>query len=131
MENYDELEIDFNIYKNYIHFNYYDEYNNKIVYILHYPEGNFINFSQNIIVDIDKNNNIYHKCSTEVGSSNAHILNLDTLKEIGVHKGYDYFDKERFHNETIMKFHNDFNEEKKLKCNIGKILEEAIINFNK
>ena len=131
MNNYDALEIDSNLYNNSNHFNFYDEYNNKIVYILHYPEGNFSAFSQNNIVDIDNNNNIYHRCATEVGSSGAPILNLDTLKVIGVHLGYDNFNKERFHNETIMKFQNDFDKENKLKCNIGKIMKESIINFNK
>ena len=131
LNNYDALEIDSNIYNNSNHFNFYEEYNNKIVYILHYPEGNIINFSKNIIIDIDSNNNIYHRCSTEVGSSGAPILNLDTLKVIGVHRGYDNFNKERFHNETIMKFQNDFDKENKFKCNIGKIMKESIINFNK
>ena len=131
LNNYDALEIDSNIYNNSNHFNFYEEYNNKIVYILHYPEGNIINFSKNIIIDIDSNNNIYHRCSTEVGSSGAPILNLENLKVIGVHRGYDNFDKKRFHNETIMKYQNYFDKENKLKCNIGKIMKESIINFNK
>ena len=128
LNNYEALEIDSNLYNNSNHF--YDEYNNKNVYILHYPVGNFATFSQNIIIDID-NNNIYHKCATEGGSSGTPIINLDTLKVIGVHRGYDNFDKERFHNETIMKFQNDFDKENKFKCNIGKIMKESIINFNK
>ena len=129
LNDYDALEIDSNIYKDLI--NSYDEYNNKIVYILHYPEGNFVIFSKNIIIDIDNNNNIYHSCANEVGSSGSPMLNLDTLKVIGMHRGYDNFNKERFHNETIMKFQNDFDKENKLKCNIGKIMKESIINFNK
>ena len=99
--------------------------------IYYIPEGNFVTFSKNIIIDIDNYNNIYHRCATEVGSSGAPILNLDTLKVIWVHLGYDNFNKERFHNETIMKFQNDFDKENKLKCNIGKIMKESIINFNK
>ena len=39
------------------------------LYILHYPEGIFAIFSKNVIADIDKNNNIYHFCSIEGGSS--------------------------------------------------------------
>ena len=84
-----------NIYNNKI--NFHKEYNNnKIIYILHFPEGNILNFSKNIIIDIDKNNNIYHFCSTEGGSSGATILNLDTLKVIGVHKSYNFYDKKKF-----------------------------------
>ena len=127
--NYNLLEIDDRIYDNNI--NYYNEYNNKIIYILHYPEGNFASFSKNIIADIDENNNIYHFCSTEGGSSGAPILNFDTLKVIGVHQAYGHFEKEKFHNEEIIKNYNYFNNNNKIMCNLGKIIKESIYNFNK
>ena len=120
LENYEALDIDTKIYNDYIDF--YNEYNNKIIYILHYPEGNISNFSKN---------NIYHLCSTEVGSSGAPILNLDTFKLIGVHRGYNYFEKELFHEETFIKYKDYFNKENKFKCNLGKIIKESIDNFNK
>ena len=133
LKNYDALEIDENIYNNiyYDSFDFYNEYNNTTIYILHYPEGNIINFNKNVISDIDKNNNIYHFCATEGGSSGAPILNLNTLKVIGIHQGYGLFEKEKFHNETKMKYQNGFNEENKFLCNVGKIMKEPIINFLK
>ena len=123
LKNYEALEIDENIYNNNI--NFYNEYKNKIAYILHYPEGNFSTFSKNYIIDVDKDNNIYHLCATEGGSSGAPILNLDTFKVIGIHQGYNYFDKKLFHKETIQKFEKDLIKENKLKCNFGKILKES------
>jgi len=56
-----------------------------------------------------ENNIIYHRVATEHGSSGAPILNLDTLKVIGIHQSYD-------------------NEEN---YNQGIILKESIKNFNK
>ena len=129
LKDYNELEIDERIFDVYIDF--YREYKNKIIYTLHYPEGNISSFSQNKIIDIDINNNIYHFCSTEFGSSGAPILNLDTLKVIGVHQGYNYFDKEKFHNEVFIKYKSDLNKDNKLKCNVGKIIKESIYNYNK
>ena len=89
MNNYNFLEIDENIYDNYIDF--YNGYNNKHIYIFHYHEGKLANFSDNIIIDIHNDYNIYNFCSTDGGSSGEPILNLDTLKVIGVHQGYNYF----------------------------------------
>ena len=60
LKNYNVLEIDEYLYNNDIDF--YNEYKNKRIYILHYPEGNFLTFSKNFIVDIDENNTIYHIC---------------------------------------------------------------------
>ena len=80
---------------------------------------------------IDKNNNIYHFCSTEGGSSGAPILNLENFKVIGIHRGHDYFEKEIFRDEIKLKYENDFNKDNKLLCNKGKILKEPIINFLK
>ena len=133
LKNYDALEIDENIYNclYYDYNNFYNKYNNKTIYILHYPEGNIINFSKNIIVDIDKNNNIYHFCATEGGSSGAPILNLENFKVIGIHQGHSYFEKEIFRDEIKLKYQNDFNKDNKLLCNVGKILKEPIINFLK
>jgi len=123
LRDYNILEIDENIYNNNIDFK--DKYNNKSIYILHYPK--FI-FSDNIIINIDKDNTIYHLCSTDNGSPGAPILSLDTLKVIGVHQGYEYFDKDIFNgtiiNQPILK-------DNKILCNIGKIIKKAIFNFNK
>jgi len=128
LKNYDALEIDEYIYYDNIDFN--NEYNNKIAYILHYPEGNFIEFSKNIIFAIEHNSNIYHSCSTKAGSSGAPILNFDTLKVIGIHKGYNFLPK-NFLSETIMKIPNYFHKDNKILCNLGKIIKKSILNFNR
>ena len=134
LNDYDGLEIDKNIYNGiyYDYYNFYNEYNYKTtIYILHYPEGNIINFSKNFIVDVDENDYIYHLCETDAGSSGSPILNLNTLKVIGIHQGNGLFDKEKFHNETKEKYQQYFNKENKLLCNAGKILKEPIIKFLK
>ena len=118
--NYNILEIDENIYNNN---DFYNEYKNKSVYLLHYPEGICSSFSDNIIVDIDNNNRIYHFCATKGGSSGAPILNLDNLKVIGVHQGYSNFDKDLFHDETIQNLPNIINQQNKILCNYGKIIK--------
>ena len=98
------LELDDSIYIDTDFKNYED----KSIYILHYPEGMFTGFSCNVIKKIE-NNTIYHLCATEHGSSGAPILNLDTLKVIGIHQSYN-----------IAKKYNE-----------GIILKESINNFNK
>ena len=99
------FEIDENIFTE----NDLSIFNNKTVYILHYPQGNFSSLSFNIIKKIVNNNEIFHLCSTEHGSSGSPILNLDTLKVIGIHQLY----------------------EKMENANSGIILKEPIYNFNK
>ena len=86
-----------------------NKYINKTIYILHYPQGNLSSLSTNIIKNIENNNTIFHLCATEHGSSGAPILNLDTLKVIGIHQSYN----------------------KLQKVNEGIIIKEPIYNFNK
>jgi len=99
------LEIDENIFTE----SDLNKYINESIYILHYPQGNFACLSIGIIKNIDKNNTIFHLCSTEHGSSGSPILNLDTLKVIGIHQAYD----------------------KSEKTNVGAIIKEPINNYNK
>ena len=99
------LELDDSIYNTNINFKNYED---KSIYILHYPQGMFANFSCGVIKKIE-NNTISHSCATEHGSSGAPILNLDTLKVIGIHQSYN---TEENYNEGI-------------------ILKESIKNFNK
>ena len=89
--------------------NYNKEYANKTIYILHYPNGLFSSFSDNIIERVEEDNTIRHYCATDPGSSGAPILNLDTLKVIGIHQGSD-------------KVHQ---------FNVGFIIKDPILNFNK
>ena len=99
------LEIDENI----ITESDLNKYINKTIYILHYPQGNFAGLSINTIKNIDTNNTIFHLCSTEYCSSGAPILNLDTLKVIGIHQSYD----------------------KSENANRGIIIKEPVYNYNK
>ena len=101
----DYLKIDDDIYK-------FDEFNNiykdKVIYIIHYEKGKELKYSAGPIKNID-NNNIFHCCSTEYGSSGAPILNLISFKVIGIHNGY----------------------EKRLCCNIGKLIKSPIYDYIK
>ena len=98
------LELDDSIYNN----TDFKKFEDKSIYILHYPKGMFSSFSDGVMGKIE-NNIIYHKVATEHGSSGAPILNLDTLRVIGIHQAYD---KEENYNQGI-------------------ILKESIKNFNK
>ena len=62
------------------------KFSDKDIYIIHYPKGDKISFSTGKIKRI-KENSIYHSCSTESGSSGAPILDVNTFKILGVHKG--------------------------------------------
>ena len=62
------------------------EVTNIDIYVIHYPKGQEISISPGKIEKIN-NNNIIHSCSTDYGSSGGPILNKDTFKVIGIHKG--------------------------------------------
>ena len=82
------LEIDNNIYKD----NLDKFYQNRTVYIIHYPNGLNSSYSSNIIKYID-NNKIFHICATENGSSGSPIFNLQNFKVMGIHTGSEKFNK--------------------------------------
>ena len=64
-------------------------YKQKSIYVLQYPNGKNAAVSYGILKSFDEVNhsNILHNCSTEKGSSGSPILNLETNKVIGIHKG--------------------------------------------
>ena len=63
-------------------------YKEKSIYLLHYPKGQNLSFSDGVIKNILTNNyTIYHSCSTESGSSGSPLLILDSNKVIGLHTG--------------------------------------------
>ena len=101
----DMLEIDKNIYK--------DElgiyYKNRQVYIIHYPNGNEVRYSTDLIKNIDASNTIIeHLCSTETGSSGGPLINFETGDVMGIHIGC-----------------------KSNKINLGTVLKKPIDEFNK
>ena len=61
-------------------------YRGKSIYILHYPESKNMQVSLSLINNINENE-IYHYCSTNEGSSGSPILSLETFKVIGIHYG--------------------------------------------
>ena len=62
------------------------EYNNKSIYIIHYPKEE-LSVSYGLIRELVDNKKIEHYCNTEKGSSGGPILSLKTLKVIGIHYG--------------------------------------------
>lgn len=75
----------------------------KDIYLLQYPLGDRVNYSQGLIKKININNyNISHSCISEKGSSGGPIINLNNHKVIAIHKGEN---KNRITNEgTLISF---------------------------
>ena len=78
------LELDNNMYNDGLA-NYYK---NRQVYIIHYPNGNEVRYSSDLVkaVYVD-NNKIEHLCSTETGSSGGPIINLENGCVFAIHVG--------------------------------------------
>jgi len=108
-----------------------NEYLEKEICIVQYPNGGELSFDQGTIKSF-KNNKIEHFVSTDSGSSGSPILLKDSFKIIGIHKG----GKERKKNVGIfMKYIlNDINKinnkKNEIKCsyNIQKKGNEQILN---
>jgi len=78
------LEIDEQMFD----INDYEIYNQKSVYLVHYPKGKKMEYSPGAIRYISLDNyNIQHYCPSETGSSGCPIINLLNYKVIGIHKG--------------------------------------------
>jgi len=78
------FKIDNQIIKNSI-----EIYKDRDIFILQYPKGNEISFSNGIILGI-KDNNIIHNCSTYNGSSGSPIISRYSDNSIiGLHYGSD------------------------------------------
>jgi len=104
------------------------EYVNKQIYILHYPKGN-LSVSYGFINSIENNESIYHKCSTERGSSGSPILSLDTLKVIGIHRGC-FSDDINFNYGIFIKCAIDFIKKIKAKIHYPKNPNEEVLKPN-
>ena len=66
-------------------------YENKSIYILHYPNQDIASVSYGITKKIE-NGNINHLCSTLPGSSGSPIMDLSKNVIIGIHSGASKFD---------------------------------------
>ena len=80
------------------------QYNEKTIYIIHYPEGQ-LSVSYGIISGIfeveAERHNFYHKCPTRKGSSGSPVLNLKN-KIIGIHK--EVFDDKNYNQGTFLNY---------------------------
>ena len=57
------------------------------IYIIHFPNGQNIEYSIGIIKYADENNEeIFHTCDTKCGSSGSPIINMKNYKVFGMHK---------------------------------------------
>ena len=63
-------------------------YEDKSLYILHFPFGDELRVSYGKGSTKENDFNIIHKCETNKGSSGSPIFNLSTNKVIGIHKSY-------------------------------------------
>ena len=111
IQNINYLEIDNNLFKR----NSELEYEDRSIYILHYPMGNEVKVSYGYGIKEKNKNNIIHKCKTANGSSGSPILNLSTNKVIGIHKS----------------FSKNTNKDNKEDCyNLGTLLKYPLIEMN-
>ena len=84
LNSYSFLEIDDNVFKDEPN-NYYPK---KTIYLIHYPLGQKVEFSNGIIKNIFEDHyTIAHLCSTKSGSSGGPLINMSNHKVIGIHKG--------------------------------------------
>ena len=92
------IELDDNIFDQ----NKMESYFQNTVYLLHYPNGNNVEYSTGKIKSIAIDNyEIEHFCESQEGSSGGPIINLANFKVIGVHKGSK--DNKNFNVGTFLK----------------------------
>ena len=92
-------------------------YPNKSIYIIHYPHGQKVEFSNGIIKMIFEDNfTIAHLCSTKEGSSGGPLINILNHKVIVLHKGGK--EKKNFNLGTLLKIPiQEFNQKYYYKMN--------------
>ena len=65
-----------------------DIFNNEQIYLLHYPKGNKMEYSNGLIKGINEDNyTIRHLCDSSGGSSGSPIINTINFQVLGIHKG--------------------------------------------
>ena len=117
------LELDESIFDNDSEKNY----ENKSIYILHYPKGDKACVSYGYgLSESKQNNDFIYKCDFNSGSLGAPILNLSTNKVIGINKGI-LSDKECIKG-TYLKYPlNELNILKNSKTNNNILIKNEII----
>ena len=83
------------------HFN--NIYKNESLYVLNFLGGKEIVISYGLFAKIEESK-IYHKCTTDYGSSGAPILSLENNKLIGIHYGFMDNVKFNFNLGTLIAF---------------------------
>ena len=106
-------------------------YENKSVYILHYPHGNISEHSSGLIKEIcEEDSDIYHSCQSQPGSSGSPIINLINHKVIGIHKGSlqdnEDYNLGTFIKEPIKDFNNRIKDVNKVNVPASKYLKDKI-----
>ena len=79
-------------------------YLNESIYILHYPNGDKASASFGYGIEKISDFDIKHLCNTEKCSSGGPILNLQTNKIIGIHKGFIRKQSQNFNIGSFLKF---------------------------
>ena len=84
-------------------------YKKQSIYALHYPKGKNIVSSYGLISNL-MDNDLYHNCNTEYGSSGCPILLVDTFKVVGIHYGGGHlkYNKGTFIKYAINAFNNKY-----------------------
>jgi len=93
------------------------DYINKDIYIVQYPEGKNLSYSQGKIKTIDDYELIYD-ASTKSGSSGSPILLKNTTEVIGIHKQGSNYKKENYG--TLIRYIGRSLNSEKIKFNDGK-----------
>ena len=104
------------------------DYINKEIYIVQFPEGKNLSFSEGIIKNIDDNELVYD-ASTRSGSSGSPIILKNSIEVIGIHKQGNLYKKENYGN-LMKSILNMLNDDKKdniefKKDNINKLYENG------
>ena len=132
--NFNFLELDDNFDKKKQFLNIL--YEKTPLYILHYKKGKEVYSSFGILEKI-KENDIYHKCCTDNGSSGSPILSLETKKVIGIHKSAEKGRKENIGTllydiqNYFFSYSNEMNKKFVYSNNYVKIPNMNNLNFSK
>ena len=103
----------------------YKEFINEHIYVVQYPKGKILRYSEGKIMDMDiDNDELSHDASTKFGSSGSPIIIKNTTKVIGIHKQGNK-DKTKNYGTLINSFQQLLLSENKIledKKNIGDML---------